>query len=860
MCAASSPSVVLLVLVIGLPAAGKTTFLSHLQQHLRHGVHNAPTPLSSSSCLLPEERPHFEFIECGPRGETSTTPENHTKTASIRFSSVDICSLDEMMRTIASGSPFTHQQHIPAEGTPSRTPKSAQKAVEKEVEELGNQKRKSHPRTEEDIKTATTASVPPRFTPQLWKEASEQLFAAVQRRLHVHVGLPSPSSSSPLPASSFSSVFDASSSVSSSGLAKESTSGPSPLSVKLVLVEDNMPLRSMRERYWKLCRDIERQLHEKGDVEPPSQERGEHTRSTKHKETAVAEEEGTPVLQSSAPPLLLELRIHAPLGVCMARNEARWQKDSTVCVDSPYANPTRSMHCGPSLVPATAERGSLPLSHPSRNGKGSGVKEKGENAKEEEEETCYRIPPTVIESLFHSFEHCYPPPLPSSASAGASTEDMDGGDLTGRIEKKNPDSTSPATHRRCRRHMDSCSTSRFLLYASSPSTSSPVSSVLHDAEGTKAAVAVGEGLLSRACVGGYEWMVTTSEWLVLQQFQGEPLPPSSISSLGKEGNVMDSTTRHIQVRCGRSSVPHRRPDAPGVVKSVSISPYSHLSREAWEAEGPSWLAWLFLHKVIPDCDTWKRLQAQRRRMRVLRQAHEEWKKREEQRRVELATRLARVSLSEDPYHYPSSLIFPLPSMDGMKEEVKECFRSQRERKLHAMQQEENENKMPLLFSCKPSCPELFHHFDQHIRQVVRKEWMQQSGITHRCGTLPPAARPQREIQKRVQQLKQHTLQRFKAAIQANRVPNQQRPTVDPASYSSSSSERMCGGDPLGPGKGWNAVNTEEENTVSDHKHAVETDKEKGVEYMDRGFTMWVEEVFIQALRGEIRKLLRDNAS
>eukprot|EP00796_Vickermania_ingenoplastis_P006744 gene6744-4837_t len=124
------------------------------------------------------------------------------------------------------------------------------------------------------------------FTPERWKRASHKMFSAVSRRVDELVAEQCAAMSASYPSS-----VDPDLPRAEQALAP---CRPPRVALHLLVIEDNMHLRSMRERYWKLCRSME-------------------SRISRHATKPAA----------LCHPRLMELRLDVDLEECLRRNAAR---------------------------------------------------------------------------------------------------------------------------------------------------------------------------------------------------------------------------------------------------------------------------------------------------------------------------------------------------------------------------------------------------------------------------------------------------------------------------------------------------------------------------------------------------------
>lgn len=306
--ASHRPSVILLVLVVGIPGAGKSTFLSHLQEQVRQSLFSP----ASDALFPPRFQPHEKYRTMEEAAKAS--PPSHSPSCTsipLQFLPIEIFSLDAILQRLATSAP---------------NGPSGEGVDEEEEEKVGGR--------------------PSCFTPRLWKEANAQLFHAVQQRLRELLDLPLEARSSPLP-----------SPLSFSWDAKEEGRRGAPWTVQLVMVEDNMPLRSMREKFWKLCQALERSL-------------GSTQREKKSTSPSLL-----------PPPLLLELRIDASLQTCIERNERRWLRQHE---KKPF--------------PSHPEKG-VEEDRRRHGGRGTGTEGEGRGG--------WPLPEAILRKVADQFEYCH---------------------------------------------------------------------------------------------------------------------------------------------------------------------------------------------------------------------------------------------------------------------------------------------------------------------------------------------------------------------------------------------------------------------------------------------------------------------
>lgn len=274
---------VLLVLVVGIPASGKTTFLRLLNEELKQSLEKNKNNIQQEAHPVP-------FSDNGTSSSACVNEWAEASSSCVSVRSLDVFHLDECLAAIAEDTEV-------GEGTSDSNSIIFEEVIGATVDMQGGVGVEPESVSPPHGGGLIEPGRPPAFTPARWKRASIRLYHEVEQRLRGLVG-------------DHSCTEDL-------GVCGGTNQAVTQRSIHLLVVEDNMHYRSMRERYWKLCRA----LLAPSDVAP---------------------------LSCSSRILLLELRFNASLEACLRRNESRRvpQGNTAGWDSSAYVQPDviRSLH------------------------------------------------------------------------------------------------------------------------------------------------------------------------------------------------------------------------------------------------------------------------------------------------------------------------------------------------------------------------------------------------------------------------------------------------------------------------------------------------------------------------------------
>lgn len=342
------PSVIFLILVIGIPASGKSTWLHHVKQVFHSSLHVKDDSNSSVSA------PVLTAASQGEEGlllqknvnEETTTHASPTSSSSrdtsterlFRIRSIDVFALDDYMSTLQSDKEAYAKGATKNEGRGTHEKHGKAHTPTNESED-GNQ---NDYNGEGNLSTGI-------FSPQLWKLASEKLFDDVQeflkarvRENHHHL------SSLGCPQEANQALGDADSAHGGGGGEVTTVTHDA----RLVFVEDNMHYRSMRERYWKVCRKLYAQQQQQYQQEhiitmPPPTTTTATTMKTVEPSPLLAVLDGddfhprraTPRSAAASPPVfMMEIIMDAPLEECLRRNATRSKNMGSMVMGMPVVD------------------------------------------------------------------------------------------------------------------------------------------------------------------------------------------------------------------------------------------------------------------------------------------------------------------------------------------------------------------------------------------------------------------------------------------------------------------------------------------------------------------------------------------